>query len=87
MNPFTQHPEQQGVTYLQHCCFAIGIAWRLFNSVSAFALHALFPFIDIKKRLDLEATSAYLLERNDWINSASKRAKIQPQDTEHAVSN
>ena len=73
MNPFTEHTKQQGVTYLEHWFFAMGIAWRLFNSVTAFVVHALFPFIDIERRLDLEATSAFLLERNDWIENAGER--------------
>ena len=85
MNPFTQHTNQQGVSYWQHGCFAMGIAWRLFNSVSAFMLHAIFPFIDIDKRLDLEATSEFLIERNNWIESASQGDAIQPQDTEPAI--
>ena len=71
MNPFTQHTQQQGVTYLQHLGFAAGIAWRLSSSVIAFAVHAIFPFIDIDKTLDLEATIDYLQERNNWIESAA----------------
>jgi hypothetical protein len=86
MNPFTQHTNQQGVTYWEHWCFAMGISWRLFNSVSALTLHAIFPFMEIEKRLDLEATAAFLLERNDWIENASKHDEIQPQDAEHAMS-
>ncbi len=69
MNPFTAHTKKQGVTYIEHWIFAMGIAWRLLASVVAFALHATMPFIDIKQRLDLEATMAYLDERNDWIES------------------
>ena len=67
MNTFTLHTEQQGVTYDEHCCFALGIAWRLLNSVIAFVLHALFPFIGIERRYDLEATMDFLDERNRWI--------------------
>lgn len=69
MNPFTQHTQQQGVTYLQHLDFAIGIAWRLSSSVIAFAVHAIFPFIGIDKTLDLEAMVDFLQERNNWIES------------------
>jgi hypothetical protein len=71
MNTFTQHTRQQGVTYLQHLGFATGIAWRLSSSVIAFAVHAIFPFIDIDKTLDLEATVDYLQERNHWIESTA----------------
>lgn len=69
MNPFTQHTRKQGVTYLEHAIFALSIARRLFSSVTAFAMHAIFPFIDIERHLDLEATSDFLQERNDWIES------------------
>ena len=71
MNPFTRHTQQQGVTYLQHLDFAAGIAWRLSSSVIAFLVHAIFPFIDIDKTLDLEATVDYLQERNRWIESTA----------------
>ena len=50
MNPFTKHTQQQGITYFKHWYFAMGIAWRLLNSVFAFAVHAIFPFIDINNR-------------------------------------
>jgi hypothetical protein len=75
MNPFTQHTQQQGVTYPQHLFFAAGIAWRLSSSVIAFAVHAIFPFIDIDKTLDLEATVNYLHERNDWIENTTLNEK------------
>jgi len=70
MNPFTAHTKQQGVTYIEHWLFAMGIACRLMISVAAFAVHAMLPFIPILPRHDLEATTAYLSERNDWIESA-----------------
>jgi hypothetical protein len=87
MNPFTEHTKQQGITYWQHYCFAFGIAVRLFNSVSAFALHAIFPFIDIERRLDLEATSAFLLERNNWIKNAAGRQRDDDHDRIEDASN
>ena len=77
MNAFTEHPHEQGVTYFEHWSFALGIAWRLLNSVVAFALHALLPFITIKRRFDLEATSAFLLERNHFIEAAAASARDQ----------
>ena len=73
MNPFTEHTQQQGVTYIEHWCFAMGIAYRLLGSVVAFALHAMLPFIDIECRLDLEATAAFVEERNRWIEGAKER--------------
>jgi len=67
MNIFTEHTQNQGVTYLEHWVFAMGIASRLLNSVIAFALHAIFPFINIKKELDLEETARFIYEKNAWI--------------------
>lgn len=81
MKTFTRHPIAQGVTYLQHLSFAMGIAWRLSRSVMAFFLHGLFPFIDIEQRLDLEATSKFLLERNRYIETAAARAHGLPDST------
>ena len=67
---FTRHPQAQGLTYAAHWRFAMGIAWRLFRSVIAFAVHATLPFIAIEARLDLEASASYLLERNRHIVTA-----------------
>ena len=74
MTIFTKHPHAQGVTYFEHGMFAIGIAWRLFRSVLAFSLHALLPFITIGRQFDLEATSAFLVERNAFIEAAAASA-------------
>ena len=67
MNIFTAHTQVQGVTYLEHLYFALGIASRLLNSVIAFTLHGLLPFMEIKKELDLEATARFIQEQNHWI--------------------
>ena len=75
MNPLTSHPRKQGVSYLEHWCFAMGIAYRLLVSVIAFGLHAMLPFIPIQRRLDLEATARYLQERNRWIETAGDTAR------------
>jgi hypothetical protein len=74
MNPFTEHTQQQGVGYVEHACFALGIALRLLRSVVAFAVHAVFPFIGIERRLDLEATADFLRQRNAWIEGAAARS-------------
>jgi hypothetical protein len=81
MNPFTQHTQQQGITYLEHLFFAAGIAWRLSNSVFAFAIHALFPFISIDSTVDLEATANYLQEQNQWIES-TKEGQTNASETD-----
>jgi hypothetical protein len=77
MNIFNQHPHEQGVSYFEHLDFAVGVAWRLLTSVVSFTLHALFPFITIKRQYDLEATSAFLLERNSFIESAAAKGQFQ----------
>ena len=79
MNPFTAHPQQQGITYVDHWHFAIGIAYRLLTSVVAFTLHAILPSIPITSRLDLEATTDYLLERNRCIESIKGFTRGQGQ--------
>jgi len=71
MNALTEHPHEQGVTYFEHWAFAMGIAWRLLASVVAFALHAILPFLSIEPHLDLEATAAFLAERNHFIETAA----------------
>ena len=67
MKLFTEHTQQQGVTYMEHLAFAVGVAVRLFVSAFVFALHGILPFVDIRKDLDLEATRDFLDEQNDWI--------------------
>ena len=76
MTVFTQHPNEQGMTYFAHWVFAMGIAWRLLRSVVAFAVHALLPCVGIAKQLDLEATSAYLLRRNDFVEAAAQAGRV-----------
>ena len=74
MSLFTFHPHKQGLSYFEHWLFAMGIAIRLFASTVAFAVHALLPFVPIRPTLDLEATAARLLERNQFVEaSASAR--------------
>lgn len=78
MNALTEHPHQQGVTYFEHWAFAMGIALRLLSSVVAFALHSVLPFIAIEPRLDLEATAAFLAERNHFIETAAATGLVRP---------
>jgi hypothetical protein len=78
MNIFTKHTRQQGVSYLEHMFFAVGIALRLSNSVIAFALHGIFPFIDIKKELDLEATARFINAKNNWIEGKKQIRQPEP---------
>jgi hypothetical protein len=83
MNPFSAHPNRQGVSYLEHLLFAMGIAVRLFYSVIAFTVHAIFPFIDIRRELDLQATTDFLQERNQWIGNKKPARYSPPALNEH----
>jgi len=85
-NPLTAHPQRQGISYLEHWCFAMGIACRLLYSVVAFILHAMLPCIPISPRLDLESTASFLLKSNRWIESANSRAHIGLPSTFEALS-
>lgn len=73
MNPFTHHPQQQGISYREHLEFAVGIAVQLFITAVAFALHGIFPFIGIKPALDLEATTDFMRERSEWIENMKQK--------------
>ena len=79
MSIFTTHPHEQGVSYSEHLGFAISIAWRLFSCVLSFTVHALFPFITIKRQFDLEATSVFLMERNRFIESAAAKSRFDSE--------
>jgi hypothetical protein len=81
MNLFTEHTHKQGLTYIEHWCFAMGIAWRLMNSMAAFTVHAIFPFISIARKLDFEATIAFIHERNEWIAYARENKHFDSPST------
>jgi hypothetical protein len=81
MNPLTRHLREQHVGYWEHLGFAMGIAIRLLVCVTAFAIHALMPFISIEPKNDLEATAGFLQERNNWIETASERASSERNDS------
>jgi len=78
VNIFTKHTQQQGVSYLEHMSFAVGIAARLLSSVIAFTLHGIFPFIDIKKELDLEETARFINAKNNWIEDKKQGKQTEP---------
>ena len=75
MTIFDRHPNEQELSYVEHLDFAMGIAWRLLRSVVAFTIHALLPWTTIEKQLDLEATSDFVLERNDFIEAAAETGR------------
>lgn len=49
--------------------FALSIVVRLLQTVGVFTLHAIFPFIDINRSLDLEVTEKFIHMKNDWIEN------------------
>ena len=75
MNPFTDHTRAQGLTYMQHWCFAMSVAWRLLSSVIAFSLHAMFPFLHIARRLDFEATIDFIHGKNTWLEQVKSEKR------------
>ena len=54
----------------------MGIAFRLFPSVLAFAVHSILPFVPIGRQLDLESTTAFLAERNAWLETAKTTVRF-----------
>ena len=79
MNIFTHHPRDHGFGYREHFGFAMRIAGRLFQSVLAFAAHAILPFLPIEPQLDLEATAAFLQLMNRLVTTRTiKRRGTTP---------
>jgi hypothetical protein len=56
----------------------MGKALQLLNSVIAFALHAIFPLINISQNLGLEETASFDLERNDWVEKENWKNQSEP---------
>lgn len=68
-NLLLKHPNENGLTYLQHFCISFIIA-KTFIIASIFALiHAVFPFIFETSSTD---TLKYL---NDFISKNNKKSK------------
>lgn len=47
-NPFTDHPETVGETYLEHMGSALSFARALLGAALACAVHAFLPFLFVK---------------------------------------
>lgn len=45
MNPFTKHPNEVGMNYLQHFLFAFQVQFKLLMALLACFVHAFFPFL------------------------------------------
>ena len=61
MKWFTEHPSQSGETYLEHMRYALSASVKIYlyaiylTSCSlAFIIHAVFPFVAVPKKLNLE---------------------------------
>ena len=75
-NPFTKHPrETVGETWWEHFKFSCGIGIRLFLTSIYFLVHALFPFIELHRKWNLECASEWLNKKNDN-REAKKKHKI-----------
>jgi hypothetical protein len=44
-NIFTKHPNEVGMNYFEHFCFALMLARKMFFAILASLLHAIFPFL------------------------------------------
>ena len=67
-NPFTQHPNSVGETYIEHMKIALYGAFRLGVSSVCFVFHSVFTFIPVPKPFDLDSTT-------DWLNSIREKRK------------
>lgn len=85
MKLFTDHPQQQGISYKEHLDFSMGIALRLFTCTVTFALHAIFPFIGIKPKFDLEETARFIYERNVWIENTRLEQRSRPAHGKYLI--
>ena len=65
-NPFTKHPKETvGEAWWEHLKFSCGIGIRLFLTSIYFLVHALFPFIELHTKWNLECASEWLNKKND----------------------
>jgi len=44
-NPFTKHPAEVGMTYIEHALFALSLARNTVLMTMASLIHAFFPFL------------------------------------------
>ena len=48
-NPFTRHPREVGETYFEHMGTAAGVGMRLAAGALACFVHAIFPFLCVRR--------------------------------------
>jgi hypothetical protein len=51
----TDHPNSVGETYIEHMCFALGFAGRMFAASLAAVAHAFLPFVFVSTGSDMVA--------------------------------
>ena len=44
-NPFSRHPQEVGMTYLQHFVFAFSVTFKLMIAAFCCSVHAFLPFL------------------------------------------
>ena len=63
------HLRDNKTTYLEHLCFAVGVAGRLIPTILLLLLHAVIPVLKIPKKLSISGTSDYLFDKDYEIRS------------------
>jgi hypothetical protein len=58
------HLKEVGQNYFQHLLFAVWICIRLGITMTLLLIHALLPFIQMPKALDVGKTSDFLFDRD-----------------------
>jgi len=68
------HLKESDQNYFQHMRFAIMVSIRLALTAILLPLHALLPFIEMPKKLDIARTSDYLFDKDYEIRVRMLRA-------------
>jgi len=61
-NSFTKHPEEVGMTYMQHFRFAMNLFQLAFRACLASLIHAFFPFLFVTTTSSITFTLHHLLK-------------------------
>jgi hypothetical protein len=69
-NPFTKHPGEVGESYGEHCATAARFGFRMIGGGLACLVHAVFPFLCVRKGSDtvreLNATLCKRADKPNW---------------------
>ena len=63
-NIFTKHPKEVNETYLEHMWCAIKFSFKLEYLAFCAFIHAIFPFLEVHKKWNLECASKWLSKKN-----------------------